>query len=124
MRINNKKRFIFILSLGIVLVGLLFGFLAYKGIGVPCIFYKLTGLKCAGCGNTRAAIALLTLDFKGMFYYNPLFIFEMLYVARVYIVCAKNYINELGFKYHLRPDAIDIIFLVLLILWTVIRNVI
>lgn len=124
MRISNKKRFVFLLSISIVLIALLLGFCAYKGFAIPCVFYKLTGLKCPGCGNTRAAVALLSFDFEEMLRYNLMFVPEMLYIARVYIVCTKNYINNLGFKYRVQPDLIDIAFLYLLILWTVIRNII
>lgn len=124
MKIHNKKRFVFLLTLSILLIGLLLGFLAYKGFAIPCIFNKLTGIKCPGCGNTRAAVALLKFDLKAMLRYNLMFVPEMLYIARVYIVCVKNYINDRGFKYQARPDLIDIAFLILLILWTAVRNVI
>lgn len=124
MKIHNKKGFIFVLSVTILLVGAFIGFLAYKGISVPCLFYEITGIKCPGCGNTRAALALLRFDLKASFRYNLLFALEMLYLARVYVICAKNFINNKGFKYYVRPRIIDIGFFVLLILWTVIRNLI
>ncbi len=33
------------------------------GFFPPCLFHQLTGLNCPGCGATRAAHALLHLDF-------------------------------------------------------------
>ena len=32
-------------------------------IGIPCIFYKITGLYCPGCGGNRAIISLIHLNF-------------------------------------------------------------
>ena len=124
MKIHNKKRFIFILTAGIILLAVVLGILAYNGLSLPCLIYKFTGIKCPGCGNTRAALAFLRLDFKAMINYNLLFVLEMLYVVRVYVVCAKNFINNRGFKYHTRSGIIDKGFLVLLILWSVVRNLI
>jgi hypothetical protein len=38
-----------------------------------CRFYQITGLKCAGCGLTRAFHHLLHGRFGTAFYFNPLF---------------------------------------------------
>ena len=47
--------------------------------GLPrCPFHVLTGIPCAGCGSTRAALALARLDVGGAFAMNPLAAFAML----------------------------------------------
>lgn len=38
-----------------------------------CIFKKLTGLSCPGCGMTRAWLSFLKGDIKMALYYHPLF---------------------------------------------------
>lgn len=38
-----------------------------------CIFYRLFGIPCAGCGMTRAYLALLRLDIHAAFEYHCLF---------------------------------------------------
>lgn len=56
--------------------------LPVTGIGVPCVFHDLTGFYCPGCGITRSALSLLTLDFYQAFRYNPLaFIILPLYLT-------------------------------------------
>ncbi len=42
-------------------------------MGVSCPILLLTGVSCAGCGMTRALLAMLRLDFKEAFYCHPLF---------------------------------------------------
>lgn len=121
----SKKRisFILLLSLGLMVGGLFLAFVISKGlIRLRCPFFALTKLLCPGCGNKRAALALLRLDFKAMLHFNLLFPLEMLYIARVYLVCSKNYINGGRFAYHTRADIIDILCLILILVWTVIRN--
>ena len=47
------------------------------GFGIPCMTYEITGYQCCGCGLTRAAGALVRLDFVGAFRHNaawPLYI--------------------------------------------------
>ncbi len=39
---------------------------------LPCGLLLLTGLRCPLCGGTRCVRALLSLDFAGAVYYNPL----------------------------------------------------
>jgi hypothetical protein len=48
-------------------------FVGLSGIGPPpCPFRALTGLPCATCGGTRAAVALLRLDVREALRLNPL----------------------------------------------------
>jgi hypothetical protein len=35
------------------------------GFAIPCLFHKITGLSCPGCGVSRMAIRLFHLDFFG-----------------------------------------------------------
>ncbi len=98
--------------------------LAKNGYGIPCPIKALTGLECAGCGNTRAALALLRLDVMRMLEYNLLFPLEIAYIIGVGSVCAKNYLKTGTFSYRSKPSLVDIIFLILLVAWTVARNLI
>ena len=53
---------------GIVLI-----YIVFYIVGVGCPIKFLTGISCAGCGMTRAFIALLHLDVASAFHYHPLF---------------------------------------------------
>lgn len=120
----SRKHHIAILTLIILSVGIIFLILAINGLKIYCPFNLITGLNCAGCGNTRAAMALSRLDFKGMLKYNLFFPLEMLYILRVYFISSRNYIKGNRFSYNPSSNKIDIIFLILLIFWTIVRNVI
>lgn len=45
----------------------------FNCLGITCPVKFITGISCAGCGMTRAWIALLHLDIEKAFYYHPLF---------------------------------------------------
>ena len=50
-------------------------------VGYPCIFNRVTGLCCPGCGGTRAARALLKGEIlKSLYDYPPLMFFVVVYV--------------------------------------------
>jgi len=49
-----------------------------------CIWNRLTGLYCPGCGTLRAFTALARLDFGGAFRYNP-FLFLLVLPLAVYL---------------------------------------
>ena len=44
----------------LVCAGLFYAWISHRfGVGIPCIFFRLTGFKCPGCGVTRMCTALL-----------------------------------------------------------------
>ncbi len=124
MKQKNRYIFICLLTLIIFAVGLFLAFLATRGLKIQCPVYLLTGLLCPGCGNTRATLALLHFDFKSMLKFNLLYPVEMIYIVRVYYLCSKNFIKNGTFKYHTRPDWADILCLLSILIWAVVRNIV
>lgn len=61
-------------------------FVLYTGIGVPCLFYEITGLKCVGCGISRMFISLIRLDFVSAFKHNPFVFITGPFIA-AYLIC-------------------------------------
>lgn len=71
---SSKHRLRRVLAIcgGVLLVGGLYGLICnWLGFGIPCLLYRLTGLKCPGCGVSRMCLSLLRLDFAGAWQYNP-----------------------------------------------------
>ena len=57
-----KKLLFWCLAIGVV-IGIYYCFNVEYGVGLVCIFNKITGLHCSGCGMTRAVVSLMNLDF-------------------------------------------------------------
>ena len=121
---SRRSIHILLISLGIFFAVVVFYVLAVHGIGIPCLFHKVTGLLCPGCGNSRAALALLRLDVAGALAYNLLFPLEFFYLAWVYFCCCRQYLKTGKFTYRPPFIAADIAILILLVLWWVVRNLI
>ena len=49
--------------------------------GIGCPIRYMTGIPCAGCGMTRAAVALVLLDFKQALHYHPMVYALPIFVA-------------------------------------------
>lgn len=105
-----------------IILLVLCAFLVKSGLRFYCPFNLITGLNCPGCGNTRAAFALLRFDFKAMFYYNLFFPFELAFLLRVYVDCANNYIKHNRFGITSIIKWYDVLFLILMVAWTIVRN--
>ena len=126
MEQTAKKRvlrlvfFTFLALCGILLLYLLYRF---TGIGFKCPFYEITGLKCAGCGNTHALQSLLTFDIVESFSYNYIYPLEMFYILWVYFHSAKGFIRNGKFNYVPPFKAFDIVVLIIIVLWIPLRNI-
>ena len=121
--LRKRKRNLMLLCAGIVGIGSLLFLLTRLGAPVPCIFYKITGLSCPGCGNTRAVLALLRLDFAAMLRHNLLFPAEAVYLLWVFVLSARRYLKE-GRFFPVSPlPALDWCFLGMLLVWGILRNI-
>ena len=69
-----------------ILAGLAIFLLPYIQPFYRCVFYDVTGLFCAGCGGTRAALALLRGDFAAALHDNALLV--LLLPAALYMYAA------------------------------------
>jgi hypothetical protein len=77
---NAVKNLVLIL-VGLVVVGLLVAMFVVKPgelkVLPPCLFHKLTGLDCPGCGATRAMQELLHGHLSAAFHDNALFVLSL-----------------------------------------------
>lgn len=118
---RRKLNILFLTVLAAAAVGVFYA-LAQLGIGIPCPFYSLTGLLCPGCGNSRAALALLRLDLPAALACNPMFPVQFSYLLFVYIRCCTAYLKGGDFTYRSSFPLLDAAVLALTVLWGILRN--
>ncbi len=61
---------------------------------ISCVFLKLSGIPCPGCGMTRALLSVLNLDFYMAFKHNVM-IFFMPYVFAYVFFDFKSHIHNI-----------------------------
>lgn len=117
----KKVCFKFVIIIGI---GLAYGkWYAWSGIGIPCLFYQITGKKCPGCGITRMCMALLKLDLKTAFFSNPV-IFSMLPLGMVLTLrWMKRYILYEDKRFTQYEEFVLIVIIIVLIGFGILRNI-
>lgn len=93
-------------------------------IGVNCIFRRLTGLKCPGCGNTRAVLAILHKDFKASLSYNLMLLPELAFVAWAAIYTTAVYLKTGVYRLAVKHEWTVYVFIAVLLAWGVVRNVV
>ena len=75
----------------LLLVGFLYFLYVKKtGYGIPCVFYRITGFKCPGCGITHMVLTLLEMDIRTAFYSHPM-LFVLL--PLLIVVCGINLVR-------------------------------
>lgn len=95
-------------------------------IKYSCIFKKIIGIRCPGCGLTRSFRAIINLDFYSALRYNilgiPLFIICIIFFISITVDIIRNknntilFINKIFKKYY-------ILIIILLGITTIINNI-
>ncbi|MDL2324504.1 DUF2752 domain-containing protein [Ruminococcaceae bacterium OttesenSCG-928-A16] len=105
-------------AIGIVLVAV------YQlwGVGIPCLFYRVTRLYCPGCGTMRAVVALTRLNLPGALRYNALFVATLPVLLGLAVWQAVCYLRGKPFKTGPLSWALVAVFAVCVVVFTILRN--
>lgn len=117
---NNKIKKIIISLIILIFISLGYYFLnKHFGFGIPCVFNKITGLYCPGCGITRMIFSIIQLDFYQAFRYNPL---VFIYLILFFILIIIRIILKIPLNKELNKNIV-IILLIITITFGILRNV-
>lgn len=97
-------------------------YFSHGGHGLPCPLLLLTGLQCPACGMTRAAAALLRLDFTAAFSYHALWPLYAAYLLWVAVADAVAYVRREVVHVLPSPSWLHTAVLALTIAYGVLRN--
>lgn len=107
------------------MAGLLYGiFVSYTGLAIPCLFRKVTGLLCPGCGVTGMCVALLHLNWKGAFFCHPVLFVLLLPLMAVFICSAAGYVQNGRFRFARWQNLILYVSVAALVIFGVVRNLV
>jgi hypothetical protein len=80
LKVISKYKYIFL-----IMVLYFAYFFVFHNDETNCIIKRTIGIPCPGCGMTRAAVYLLSFDFKNAFFFHPLiFIMPFLLIVFLY----------------------------------------
>lgn len=115
---------VLIATVGIGYYALLFGNEGQSG--AICVFDKTLGWQCPGCGGQRAVAAILHGNFIEALFFNPLIYVYIALVVYLVIILVEGYLlkNQKVIDKMVLPVNFGYIFLGVLILFTVVRNLV
>ena len=96
---------------------------AVGAISPGCLFRRLTGIACPGCGGTRAARALLDGDIRGACLYNFFLLPSLLLLAAEYGRHLIVFIRKRSFPTSKTYIGIVRIYAYLAVFWFILRNI-
>ena len=86
------------------------------GKGIPCVFRKITGLQCPGCGMTRALTALVHGNPAEAMEYNALSLTLIPLIGIFLLIRAVKYIKT-GKEGFSLPDIIFLLICLIICIW-------
>lgn len=120
----NKKS-IMIVGIEIIILISLYSFVnsKYMQIVPQCWIYQATGLLCPACGGTRCILYMLKGNWMEAFFSHMIFFIGILYLFILNVVYLINLNKEKKIKTWIYPRYwYAIVFAILLIIYTIVRN--
>ncbi len=88
-----------------------------------CPFHEITGLYCPGCGVTRMIYSIFELNFYQAFRYNPLLFIFLPFIIILLINSIYSKFKKEKSIYEKIPNFVWSVFLVVLIIYWILRNI-
>jgi len=113
------------LILGIVIL-ILCGVLYYcfvkiTGVGIPCLFRLVTGLKCPGCGISHMLLELAEGNLAGAFMANQFILVTLPFL--IFEVAYAFYLAWTGKHQPKWNEILCIIYIIALVIFGIVRNI-
>lgn len=119
------KRFLTIVHRYLLLLCVGLGYMLWirlTGIGIPCPFYQITGLKCPGCGITRMCMAMLAGHWMDALKYNIALAFFLPLLSIWFVIKTALYIiTGISFRSS-HEEALTWGLIALLLVFGILRN--
>lgn len=122
---KNKQKAILIIGIEILCIILIYIFVNSKYVSMlpSCWIYETTGMLCPACGGTRCVIYMLQGNFVKAFLSHRIFFIGILYLLVLNVLCIINLIKKKKIGLWLYPKPwYAIVFAIILILDTIIKN--
>ncbi len=122
-----KKRIQKVISILISIIMILIGYYFLNKnyhLSIPCLFHKITGLYCPGCGTTRLIIALIEGHIEEAYNYNRLVFILLPFIISYYIYYSYLYIyNKKDNIICKIPNIYIYILILIVLLFGIVRNI-
>lgn len=124
-QINNFKtrlRHLVLIFLVLTFISAIYLVIIYKThFMIPCLFKKITGYSCPGCGITRLCLSILKFDFDSAKEYNLFLFYTLPFVLFLIIYSIIAYLKSIKFNNII--NILCVIYVILLLIWGIIRNI-
>jgi len=124
--LDTSKKFTIVVGsvFGIILLACV-GIMLYTKfeVGFPCLFHEITGQYCAGCGMTRAVVALSNMDFYQAIRYNVFVVIALPFLAIYFLVEGYYWVLNRKNRFEKVFQVIAVVILVGLVVYSVFRNI-
>lgn len=109
-------------AVGLAGIGAGYALLSRLGISVPCVFHKITGLYCPGCGISRMCLSLLRFDIAAAFHYNAAALIALPFFVFLAAVAICRYIKTGTVNFTGVPKMLVWMLLAFFLLFGALRN--
>lgn len=119
---KRLKKYLIMLAVGLT-AGVIYFLLTQLGFAIPCIFHRITGFYCPGCGVTRMCINLVKLNIYDAFRSNPAVFIILPFLIIIFLKRTYSYVKYGTAAHEKWMSAIEIISLIFLIIFGILRNI-